>query len=388
MHQKSHVHEFLIHYFHNKELDEFYISVLLKNFGASLISIFIPIYLLQLGYGLQAIALFFIVNFLSAPMFFYFGTMMLSKIGVKKTMSVGTLILMIAFLLVNDIGAGVNYLFAALIYSLAGGIYYAGFHCEFSQVSIKNEEGRELSVIKAIVILVSALAPLTGALIIAKQSFSTTFTVASILLIISIIPLFFSKDFKVDTSGLKIKNIAKEDNRNKGLIYQASGALFVVNSILWPTFIYLILTNILDLGIIISISSVLMVFFILYVGKLTDKNKEKTLEVGVVSHSASWVIRLLLLSPVGLFFGNFLSSATSSLIDIPFGKLIYQKAKHSKKIAAYFLFREGHLAIGRVAILLVTLITGSLLWTFIVSIALSFIYFLPTEQRKRHRNNI
>jgi len=50
-----HEHHNFLHFLKNRELNELYATMAIKSFSISLIGIFIPIYLLNLGYTLQSV---------------------------------------------------------------------------------------------------------------------------------------------------------------------------------------------------------------------------------------------------------------------------------------------------------------------------------------------
>ena len=125
-----------------------------------------------------------------------------------------------------------------------------------------------------------------------------------------------------------------------------------------------------------------MIFIIFYLGKLADKNDKKVLRISTLFNAPFWIIRLFLLSPIGFFFSNLLSSVTSSAIFLSFYKTIYEKAKESKDVVHYFLFREYNLAIGRTLFLIFAILTNSIFWMFIVCFFITFSYLLLLKEMK------
>ncbi|MBP9827005.1 hypothetical protein KBC99_00830, partial [Candidatus Saccharibacteria bacterium] len=82
----------LIRYLHNRELDELYVSTFLKTLARSLVLVFIPIYLANLGFSVRIIALFYLFEFIGMILATPLGLWLNSKIGVKKTMAVADVI--------------------------------------------------------------------------------------------------------------------------------------------------------------------------------------------------------------------------------------------------------------------------------------------------------
>ena len=382
-----HIHDYLhgpiSHYFKNKEMDELYVSIGIKALAQSIIQIFIPIYLYKLGFSISTIALYYIIFFTSITFFMYFSMRLNYHLGLKKVLSLGTFVLIGYYFLLDQLSRGnIHYSIVAITLGLSMAIYYSSFHIYFTKFSDKKHEASEISIIRALFRFAAIIGPLIGAFLITKGSFRASFLIVSGLLFISIFPLFLTKDKKINNPKISINRILKADSKKKGLAYIASGIIGVTAGILWPLFIFLNIKKVITLGFIISIGSLITIFFLFMIGKIADKHKRKMLEVGIYSHSITWPIRLFFLTPVGIFIMNMLSSITLLMIDLPFSKITYEKGRKSKNIANYFLFREMNLQIGRLTVLLIAFFTGSIYWTFILSFFATFLYLVLLKDKK------
>jgi len=373
-HRDIHIGELLHFYFRNKQLDGLYLSTAIKAFAGSFITIFVPIYLLTLGFDIKEIAIFFLVNFIASFIFFSIGLKLNTKIGVKKVMTLGIIFSIIYYLLLINLSTGnINYLLVAFVFGLSGGTYWAGFNLEFSRFCDKGKEASENSIWTIFATVSGALGPTIGAIFILETSYSVLFLVSSGLLLFSAIPLFFTKNEKTNFK-FSFKNFLNENQGYRTLAYLTSGIIIPVAAIFWPLFIYLTLGKVLSLGIIISVTTVLDGIFLFFAGNFSDKHRNKVLKTGVVTHSFSWITRLLFLSPIGIFGNNLYSNLSYFLIKLPFSKIVFAKSKQSKNVSNYFLFREFYFLLGRIIILLFVILTSSILWTFIVSFFATFIY--------------
>ncbi|MEK6852983.1 MAG: hypothetical protein AABX59_03830, partial [Nanoarchaeota archaeon] len=83
----QHVHNFaFLRFTLNRELDEFYISIVTRFFALSMIGLFVPLYLYrELGLSLQRIALFYIVFAIFFAFAAVFAGKLVSRIGVTHT---------------------------------------------------------------------------------------------------------------------------------------------------------------------------------------------------------------------------------------------------------------------------------------------------------------
>ena len=382
-HIHDYIHGPISHYFKNKEMDELYVSIGIKALAQSIIQIFIPIYLYKLGFSISTIALYYIIFFTSITFFMYFSMRLNYHLGLKKVLSLGTFVLIGYYFLLDQLSKGnIHYSIVAITLGLSMAIYYSSFHIYFTKFSDKKHEASEISIIRALFRFAAIIGPLIGAFLITKGSFRASFLIVSGLLFISIFPLFLTKDKKINNPKISINRILKADSKKKGLAYIASGIIGVTAGILWPLFIFLNIKKVITLGFIISIGSLITIFFLFMIGKIADKHKRKMLEVGIYSHSITWPIRLFFLTPVGIFIMNMLSSITLLMIDLPFSKITYEKGRKSKNIANYFLFREMNLQIGRITVLLIAFFTGSIYWTFILSFFATFLYLVLLKDKK------
>ena len=358
-------------------MDELYVSIGIKALAQSIIQIFIPIYLYKLGFDISTIALYYIIYFSSITLFMYFSMQLNYKLGLKKVLSLGTFVLIGYYYLLFQLSKGnVHFSLVAITIGLSMAIYYSSFHIYFTKFSDKKHEASEISIIRALFRFAAIIGPIVGAVLITRGSF----ILVSGLLLLSIIPLFYSKDQKIKKPKITIDKILHADTRKKGLAYNASGIIGTTAGVLWPLFIFLNIKTVISLGFIISLGSLFTIAFLFIIGKIVDKHKTKVLKVGIYSHSITWPLRLFFLSPVGIFIMNLLSSITLLMIDLPFSKLIYEKGRKSKDISNYFLFREVNLQIGRLSVLLIAFFTGSIYWTFILSFFATFLYLVLLKE--------
>jgi len=380
-HTISHTPEFLMTYLRDRELNELYVSVFLKTLAQSLITVFIPVYLVILGFTIFDVSLYYLIYFMIFAAVMPFAMLLHSRFGIKKTLALGTFILIFYYYLLGSLESGSSYYLIAVVFGISSAVYYSAFHVEFAKFTKKGKEASEFSVLMIVAILAGVLGPLMGSLIITEISFIFLFKLVAVILFISIIPLFYTKDFTIPFEKYSIKGIVESDTKEKAIGYWIAGILVIVSLYFWPLFIYLTLNNVVSLGIIVSFTSLLTVLIIAYIGRLTDKDKKSVLKVGVILHAPSWLFRIFLLSPVGIFFINFYGSITSCMIDIPFNKMVYSRAKKSKNILNYFLFREFNLMIGRVAILAFVMFVQSFVWMFVICFFATFVYLVLLREK-------
>lgn len=362
----------------NKDLNEIYLSLFIRSLAESMIGIFIPIYFLEKGFSLNTIWMYYLILFISVililPLFLYFN-----NFGIKKVMIFGTLILVLTYWYIQFVETDKQLIMLGLIEGIGIGAYYAGFNILFANKTDDEKEGIQVAIENSIYIVSSIIGPILGAMLISFLSFNTTFIITMIVLCFSIIPLIFSKETYCNgISG--IKKIISAEKPNTKIVFSIQGSLGLISGIIWPIFIYLNIKNIISVGAIISITSIILILTTLIIGKLSDKNLKKTFIFGTITHAISWPIKFLLISPMGLFISNIISGITSSAVDIPVAKLTYANSKKSKNIADYFMLKELCLSIGRVIVLILAIIVTDFYSLFILGFIITMGYLLILKE--------
>ncbi len=365
----------LFFFLKNRELDELYLSVFLRNIAGSLINIFVPIYLLQSGLVLSQVALFYLVHIVTQTIFFPIGAYLSQKIGVKKTMALGILAQVFFYLSLYFLDPS-YYLLPALIFTLAGVLYWPAYHIEFAQSMDARQEAKEVSFMHVISLAAVMLGPFIGGLLILGSSFFVVFSVVSLLMILATVPLVFTKDTKCK-SGFSYKNILRGNKKN-AISHFGEGLDSYAGMILWPLFIYLSLLNVVSLGGIVSFASVILMLYLLWLGPKVDGNKYFVLRIGVWMNFFAWFARTLFITPIGLLLTNLFGSVSFRTLELPVQKHIYENAEKSIE---YLYFREVFLNIGRGVILLIPLFGLPIIWSFYVAGLASFLFLLQKSSR-------
>ena len=133
-------------FFRNKEMNYFYVSIAIINFGLFLISIFVPIYLYQIGYSIAQVIFFFFLLALSFVVFSYPGAKIVSRVGPKHSIFF-SIFLIIAYY------AGLNFIekypllffILPVVLSWMHILYNFGYHLNFIINSEMKKRGREVS---------------------------------------------------------------------------------------------------------------------------------------------------------------------------------------------------------------------------------------------------
>lgn len=365
-----------VHYFLNKELSELYLSVAIRTFALSLISIFVPIYMLNLGYSLVDVLGFYIIYYIFHGTFSFFAAKLSLKIGFKHSMILTVPFLILFYILLYTITT-YNWPLAllALVGAINNAIFWIAFHVDFVKSSVKRKRGEELSIFRVITYILNIFGPLLGAVVISFMNFHYLFVLVSILLVFSLVPLFFSKDIRV-SKKISFKKIFRVQSWKNSVVFFGNGIETATGGVIWPVFIFLIVGGYLSLGIIASVATFFSLISVLAVGRLCDKFKRRSiLKVGSVTQSAAWFFKLFVTTGPEIILVNTFSGIVNSLKDLPLNIMLYDKAD-KRNVVEFIVFREIVIALGRIALFSIIAVLLALSGGLILASLASLSYLL------------
>jgi hypothetical protein len=347
----------VLSYFANKELSEMYIFIALRTLAFAMISIFVPIYILELGYGVEVaisylviIELFMLACYVLIPYIF-------SRLGFKNMMFTSTIIMIVVFLLLRQLQfTHVSFRFIAFLSGLATVFYWTSFHIHFKNASDKGRRGREFGILQTISMSMAVLAPLFGAFFIYLWGFDVLYFISSALMLFALVPFFMTQhnEHELLYNPRKVFKITKIS-----FVHFCEGINNASALIFWPLFVYVVLQEISIVGIMSSLGMLLMALVTVHVGRVSDKDfmHAKTLvNLGSWGHAASQFLRIFALSIGSVFSVQLLGSLTRSYVTIPILRLLYDHKKLT--IAEATVRREFFLHVGKVFAIVVSVIFG------------------------------
>ncbi len=352
----SHYTHHLIHDFlKEKEFNQIYLSVFIMTFAESLIEIFIPIYLFQLGYSISMIIFFYFLVSLFFVIFALFGANVVSKIGVKHSILISVPFLIVYYIALRYI------LFSNLIFFVLPALlalrmifYNFGFHLNYIEHSNNKKRGKELSTIGILMTLSAAIAPILAGIIILRFGFNVLFLFGAILLFIGTIPLFFTNDSyeKINISTKNtIQYICNKKNLPCALSFFGYAIESVIDKIIWPIFLIILLLTVEKVGIIISISIMSSIIVFNFAGKLTDKyNKKKLLKIGTFLYFFGWIGRLFANSQFRVLVIDSYKNISAKILRVPWTAKSYDIAT-KEEYFNFIVVREVIFNLSRIIVL-------------------------------------
>lgn len=369
-----HEHHNFLYFLRNRELNELYASVAIRSFATSMISIFIPIYLLKLDYSLASVFLFYaILNGVHA-LFVVPAAKISSKFGFKHSILFSVPLLIVFYILLHTLESYHWPLYLlAIVFGVNNSLFWIGFHTNFSKFSGFKHRGEDIGFARIFSSLSHIVGPLIGSLILAFTSFKFLFIIVTLLLFFSVIPLFFSKDIH-EPINFSVKQVFSDQKPKDYFAFIGHGVETGVGAIIWPIFIFFsILNNFTTLGFVSSLSMFFSQIFVFVISKLSDIKRRLVLRVGASLNAVIWGIKTLVSTSLQVFIIDSFHGMTHTAVSIPFDALSYDKANKGS-IVEFIMFREVIIQTGRVMLFVSMIFISDLITAFIFGSGASFLY--------------
>jgi len=354
-----------------KELREIYISVAIRAFALSLVSVFVPLYLLGLGYSFNSVIIFLLIYYGALAAISPFSGILSTKIGIKHVTFLGPIATIAYLLLLFLAGQAASFpiYWIALVGSIGMGLYWVPINSHFAKHSHSAKSSAETSYMTIWTKIASVIAPLIGGLVITFFGFGYVFAFACVFIAASIFPLFLSYDYK---SAFKYKFMQMFSKRNLNYFgdFVFNGMLELVAEVIFPIYIFFLSQSYEITGAAASLAGLGIAASAFLIGKYSDKmGKIRTMRIGGILNIALWAVIMIFNHPVLIYVSSFFVGFFAYTISIPLFAFFCDKLgchEHTEFMA----FREIGLTVGRVVPLFL-LLFFSFHSKFMVSFALA-----------------
>lgn len=371
----------LPHYFSKdvrKEMGELYASAAISNFALSVITLFEPIFLYNvLHLSIPKILLFMALVYGAYILFIPFGGMFASNYGYRHSIVLSVPFQIFYWLaLLASIGHPNAVFLAAPVFALQKSFYWPGFHSVMSYYGQTEQVGREFGMVYAIQSISQIGGPILGGILAQFLGLPWVFLAAALIYCTSMIPLllaaeiFTPRNYSFKQTWEMYKNFPK-----KFVGYLGFGEELLMLSV-WPIFIYIIVTDYKDTGLLAAGASLIATLIALFLGKVSDQYTKRVLiKIGAFFSAIFWVGRYFAVNFITTFAADTLSKTSRETLFIPLSTLTYLRAEQTH-VVPYAVFFEQSLAIGKLSACLIGALLFSLTGSFMVLFILAGVYSL------------
>ena len=264
------------------ELSELYVAVLMRALAVGLIGLFIPLYMLKLGYGITSIIAMFACFFTTRIVADIAAGYTVARIGPKHTMIVGCLLQIASLgLFVSQQQYHWPLWLLGAVWGMCTSFYFIPFSVDFSKVKHRKHGGKELSYVNIMERIGATLGPVVGGVIASVFGAQYTFYLAIIVLVAGLVPLFRSAEpvrirQKLDYQGFDISKHMRD--------YVSVGFLGIENTLSllwWPLYlgVFILVTRsaYAKLGVLLSLSVLFSILVARAIGRRVDKRQGRHL---------------------------------------------------------------------------------------------------------------
>lgn len=321
----------------------------LVSVSASFIAIFIPIFLLKLGYTVeQLIILYFftgVFKLVLSPVSFY----CISTIGYNRTMAVGLVGQILGFIALITLP---EYGWPLLLISLTKGIhgifYYPAFNASMAATRAINKTGKTIGTMNVIGIVTGVVVPALGGYLATYYGINWLYAIAIALFASATILLLVMRESL--SPAFSIRNIPfaktkKDYGANFAQNFSGLSDIFA-----WTLLVFFIIPTYVGVGVLASISALTSLLITIYISRNKNDLKEKKfISAGSYLALIATLLRLLVSTPLHVVGVNLLSGVSAIFIsnayvgryiknsDVP-NRLGYMFGMEASNSAAWLVF--------------------------------------------------
>jgi len=282
------------------------------------------------------------------------------------------------------------FLIAPFLFALQKSFMWPAYHADIAINSVHEQRGREVGALFSLIQIASIVAPFLGGVISAFLGFKALFIISSLLMLLSVYPLFRSPEIYTKHS-FRFKNFWQILRRYPQNFFGYWGyAEDLMLMTLWPIYIFLAVPALLDVGFLVTFASLIAIVIMLYLGRLLDhKKRSRLLQSASVGYGLTWFFRQFAVGLPAVFAFDTLTRIGKAMVNVPMMTLTYRIAGTSTAdhAIAYAVFTEFSLSIGKIFTAIGTMwilaATGSIYYAFIFAGAISMFYAFLRERKSR-----
>jgi len=325
----------------NTDLHLFELSVWLKAFGEGLVAVFVPIILWKLGFSISEIVVFFVLqNFIDVP-FNLLAEKLIQRFGARLVVILGTAAEVVYFVILYNVQHNwLTILLLALFFAILDSFYWVGHLYIFASAAHKSKVIRnDVSFLKMVRIFGALLAPLLGAYIFLHANAQTLIFFCTIILLISLLPLFKMRHlkFKPETRSIRPEDFFAGPSEKVNYLYTSLDAIVIeVETVILPFFIFFAFHSIENVALVPFLIGLVEIALAYYTGKFsTQKNIYKLISLGSFSFAMIWLLRLKLIGSEGFILISVVVAAIMLIItSVPIEVNIFKRARETDELTA------------------------------------------------------
>ena len=377
------------------EMSELYISRMMTVFAINIITLFIAIYLYELGYSLVFIAFFYaslyamkaVISPLAGRYVAYWGPR--RAIFLANIMRVPSLLI---FLGVEQYGLWAVVAFG-IIQQASACLYDLAYLVNFSRVKHNGRAGKQIGTMQILEKVARVISPLVGGVIATMFSPQVTILIAAVVFSLAAWPLFLSAEsipsrYKLEMHRVKLRSIWRMFTGEVVV-----GFDFISSGMIWTLFLAAVVFASSDdkiyaiVGVLASVGVVASAAGAYAFGRMIDRRRgAELLTSTVILKSIIHMVRPISVAPAGAVAAGLSSEMVSTGYAMAFMRAMFDRADDSPSRIVFMTHMEIAVNVGATAACLVfglALLVGEMTIGFAsVFIAAAFVQLLMLLSRR------
>lgn len=338
---------FTRHFWRNASFDDIgalYVSRFLRLLAINLSSVFILIFLYELGYSLSFIAMYLIAYYIVKAIGAIIGGFYVAKYGPKHGIVLSNLLYIPTLIIISRTEElGMIAVVAGMItLALSTVIHNVSYDVNFSKIKTIKKAGRQLGIVSMIEKAVGGLAPVIGGLFAIALGPEVVMLISAVIFALATIPLLRTEERSRLNQKINFKKFPWRKFWRTFLVSigigfdYASGQIW---SILVPIFIFTGQNSYGVIGALSSTAAIVGIVAAMAYGRFVDKGEGlKLLQIPVLIKSLALAIRGgFITTPTAAVASNLVSESTTTGYNMAYYKGIFDVADRSGARIVYMV---------------------------------------------------
>lgn len=375
-------------------LRNLYLHKIIRNAGLGLVGMFGPIFFYVLSGSLEFVLIYYGMVTLVYLILLPLWAKALKYASMHIFMAIASIFtivyyLIMYFLACKEVIISTLIILLILTYAFERLFYWVPYHVELARFMDKHHRGRQFSFLNIFITLLAVVLPIFSAFVINKFGFQVLFILTMVVVLISILPLFFISHTREGYSFGYFESFKKffsKKHIRTNLAYCADGFQNTIGVIIWPVFIFMILEGeYLSVGLITAAIILITCVLQFLMGELTDKfDRKKLMKIGSVFYSLGWIFKAIVATGWHIFLAGTYHNLTKVVMRTPFDVLMYEiAADEGHYVDEFTVLREISINLGRILMLgLAWLLIGftNIIWVFVLGAGVSLLMNLISKE--------
>jgi hypothetical protein len=266
------------------------------------------------------------------------------------------------------------YLMGAIL-GLSYTFYWTAFLINFAKDTDKEHRGEEVGIMHTLVIALSIIGPIAGALIITFMGYHVLFVLTAVVFLLSTYPLLRAPKF-FEPGDFSLRRVfSKHYLKSIAGFFAMGGEYHSANMVIWPLFVFIMLSEYVLVGTIFSAGMLVSLIFTYILSEYADHlRKISLLRFGAVLSAATWFIKIFASSFLQIFSLHSLGKFFSTASGIPLEAIGFDRSQEN--VTEYVITRELAIHAATVLFFMIVILTNSLYVGLALGGIFALFYFL------------